>query len=492
MKRRFLLTLIAAAAALQADPPTFVSLGGTSPLVTLRVVVRTGAASDPKGKEGLAALTAAMLAEGGTRQLTYDQVVEALYPMAVQVRYQVDKEMTTFSADTHVDNLEAFYGIFKSMLLDPGWRENDLKRLKDQTINEIRVSLRANNDEELGKEVLYNLLYAGHPYGPLTLGSASSVGSIGLGDLKQFWRTNYTQGNITVGLAGAYPSTFPARIRRDLAVLAPGKRALPVRPAPPALNGWNLHIVDKPTRSVAYSIGFPIEVKRGHADYLALLVAQSFLGPHRSSAGVLFQNLREKRGLNYGDYAYIEYFPRGMFQFEPDPNLARVQQIFQLWIRPVEVPTAHFALRLAFHELDRFVQNGLTAAQFEQTRNFVTKNVNLLTKTKRAELGYAIDSLFYGIPNYGRYVVDGLKKLTVDDVNRAIKKHLQLRNVQVVAVSPNGEDLKTKLLANEPSPMTYTAEKPKELLDEDKQVESRKLPFTAEKTKVTPVDRLFE
>lgn len=460
--------------------------------MTFRVVVRTGAASDPKGKEGLVALTAAMLTEGGTRQLTYDQLVEALYPMAVQVRYQVDKEMTTFSAETHVDNLEAFYGIFMPMLLDPGWREGDLKRLKDQTTNQIRVSLRANNDEELGKEVLYNLLYAGHPYGPLTLGSARSVASIGLGDLKQFWRSNYTQGSITIGLAGAYPATFPARIRRDLAVLAPGKRTAPVRPAPPALNGWKLHIVDKPTRSVAYSIGFPIEVKRGHPDYLALLVAQSFLGPHRSSAGVLFQNLREKRGLNYGDYAYIEYFPRGMFQFEPDPNLARTQQIFQLWIRPVEAPTAHFALRLAIHELDRFIQNGLTAAQFEQTRNFVTKNVNLLTKTKSAELGYAIDSLFHGIPNYGRYVSEGLQRLTVSDVNRAIKKHLQLRNVQVVAISPKGEELKRKLLGNEPSPMQYTSEKPQALLDEDKLVAARKLLFTAEKTQVTPVDRLFE
>ena len=27
--------------------------------------------------------------------------------------------------------------------------------------------------------------------------------------------------------------------------------------------------------------------------------------------------------MNYGDYAYIEAFPRGMFQFFPDPNVAR-------------------------------------------------------------------------------------------------------------------------------------------------------------------------
>ena len=40
--------------------------------------------------------------------------------------------------------------------------------------------------------------------------------------------------------------------------------------------------------------------------------------------------------MNYGDYAYIEAFPRGMFQFFPDPNIARRAQLFEVWIRPVD------------------------------------------------------------------------------------------------------------------------------------------------------------
>lgn len=485
--------LLIAAVPLSAQTPQFITLPDKSPLVTVRVVFRTGAASDPKGKEGLAAMTAALLAEGGTQKLTYDQVVDALYPMAVNVAYQVDKEMTTFSADTHVDNLDAFYAIFRAMLLEPGWRAEDLKRLKDQTVNYIRVNLRANNDEELGKEVLYNVIYSGgHPYGHLNVGNTSTVESITVDDLKTFWRANYTRANLTVGLAGGYPPAFAERVKKDFGGLAAGRRAPATRPAPPKVEGLNLHIVEKQTRSVAYSFGFPFDVKRGHPDYLALLVAQSFLGPHRNSSGLLYQNMREIRGLNYGDYAYIEYFPRGMFQFEPDPNLARPQQIFQIWIRPVEVPTAHFALRLAFHEVDRFIKKGLTPAEFEQARNYVAKNVNLLTKTKRAELGYAIDSAYYGIPEYNRYVTEGLKKLTADDVTRAIRKHLQLQNVQVVAVASDAEGLKKQLLSNEPSPMKYASEKPKELLEEDKTIEKRVLPFKAGKTEIIRVDRLFE
>ena len=104
-----------------------------------------------------------MLAGGGTRDLTYKQIVDALFPMAASVGSQVDQEMTTFSGATHVDNLDAYYKLFRAMLLDPGWREDDFRRLKDDAINSLRVGLRGNNDEELGKEVLYTTLYAALP-----------------------------------------------------------------------------------------------------------------------------------------------------------------------------------------------------------------------------------------------------------------------------------------------------------------------------------------
>ena len=45
------------------------------------------------------------------------------------------------------------------------------------------------------------------------------------------------------------------------------------------------------------------------------------------SGGLLYDEMREKRGLNYGDYAYAEYFPQGMYLMEPNPNLVRHNQI---------------------------------------------------------------------------------------------------------------------------------------------------------------------
>lgn len=497
VKRRLAATIlmVALTALVAAELPAdtrVVALPGPSPLVTFRIVFLTGAASDPAGKPGAAALTAAMLAQGGSREMTYKQLLDALFPMAVSVSSQVDKEMIAFSATTHGDNREAFYKLFRSMLLDPGWRQDDFQRLRDDAVNFLRVSLRGNNDEELGKEALYNEIYAGHPYGHHNVGAVSALKRMTIADLQQFYRDQFTQANLVIGLAGGYPAEFLKRVQEDFGKLPRGKQSAVKLPEPKPISGIRVLMIEKETRSVAYSFGFPIPVRRGHPDYPALLVAQSSFGQHRSSAGRLFERMRQLRGLNYGDYAYLEYFPRGMFQFEPDPNLVRRQQIFQLWIRPVEPPTAHFALRLALFELDRLIQAGLSQEEFDRTRAFLSKNVNLLTRRKPAELGYAIDSRSYKIPDYNSYVKNSLARLTRDNVNRAIRKHLRTDNLQIVVVAKDCEQLKKKLLSNKPSPMTYNSPKPKEVLEEDKIVEKWKIDLKPEAVRIVPVDTLFE
>src|SRR5262249_20760646 len=236
---------------------------------------------------------------------------------------------------------------------------------------------------------------------------------------------------LIIGIGGGYPQGFADRVKKDFGALPQG--APEARPKPEAKSAGSMQalVIEKPTRSVAISLGTTLDVRRGDPDYPALLLAQSYFGQHRASGGRLFDRMREVRGLNYGDYAYIEYFPRGMFRFEPEPNLARDQQIFQIWIRPVPPEAAHFALRLAVFELDKLIREGLTEQAFERTRSFLIKNVNLLVKTKQAELGYAIDSQYYGIGEYTSYVKSALAKLTAKEVNEAIRRHLRTGDLRI-------------------------------------------------------------
>jgi zinc protease len=470
-----------------------VLLSNRSPLVTFRILFMTGAAFDPKGREGLASLTAAMLAEGGTQKLSYDQILDVMYPMAASFNWQVDKEMTVFTGTTHIDNLEKYYSLISQMLLDPGFREDDFKRLRTDAINYLKVSLRGGNDEELGKEVLYNMIYlADHPHGHQNRGDISALESLTVNDVRDFYRRNYTQANLVVGLAGSYPASFPKQVAGNFRKLTPGTPVMARFPQPKLEPGSRIEIVKRETRSTAISLGFPISVTRADKDWPALALVVSYFGQHRSSNSHLYQVLREARGLNYGDYAYIEYFPRGMFRIQPDPNLGRQLQIFQIWIRPVEPKNGHFALRAALYEYDKLIREGMSRETFEATRIFLTKYVNVLTKTQDAQLGYALDSRYYHIPEFTSYMRDALAKLTLDDVNNAMRKYLKSDAMRIAIVTKDAEGLREAIISNRPAPITYNAPKAKEILEEDKVIEGYKINVKPEDVIIVPVEKVFE
>jgi len=463
-----------------------------SPLINFRILFNTGAAYDPEGKEGLAQLTAAMITDAGSEFMKYEEIQEALYPMAAAFNNQVDKEMTVFAGTIHVDNLNAYYEIISGQLLKPAWDEEDFARVRTDLINKIKVDLRDNNEEELGKEVLYEMIYENHPYGHLNLGHINAIENLTIDDVKDFYLRNYTRSNLTIGMAGNYSDRFLDRIKKDLGALPEGAAMKVAFPEPEKIHGFEAKIIKKETRGNFISFGFPIELTRGDPDFAALWLARSYLGEHRSFNGVLFNRIRDVRGMNYGDYAYIEYFPNGMFQFHPDTNLARSQQIFQLWIRPVEsVEYAHFATRVAMYELNKLIKEGMGLKDFEATRTYLTKFVNILVKTQNRRLGYALDSDYYGIGEFTKTMVDALSKLTLDDVNKAIKKHLQTENIKFVFITKDAEDLKKRLVNNTASKIIYQADKPDALLEEDKIIENYKLEFQAGKVKIVPVEEVF-
>ncbi|MBN2371846.1 MAG: insulinase family protein, partial [Vicinamibacteria bacterium] len=304
----------------EASEARFVVRRSMLPLINVKMLIRAGSAHDPRGKEGLATLAASMIADAGSKGRTIDEIRRALYPMAGSFTAQVDKEMTTLTGVVHRDNWERFADLVLPMLVEPGFREADFQRLRDAQRNALVQDLRSDNEEELGKERLQANLFAGTPYGHPALGTAAGIDSITREDVMEFIARAYTRANLTVGLAGDLPEGLIPRITRALS-------ALPAGPAlPPPENvvahrprGIEVEIIAKDTRATAISLGHPIEVTRSHPDFPALLLARTWLGEHRSSVSRLFDRIREARGMNYGDYAYIEAFPRGMYQLLPDP-----------------------------------------------------------------------------------------------------------------------------------------------------------------------------
>ncbi len=474
-----------------ANRGTLLIASPSNPLVSFRFVFRVGSQDDPAGKEGLAALTAAMIAEGGTASLSYEELLEKLYPMAATLDGSCHKEATVFQGTVHRDNLKAYIPLVTELLTAPRFAPEDFERLRNEALDYVTKTLRGNNDEELGKWTLQCDLYKDHPYGHPDHGTEQGLKSITLDDVKAFHKRHYTREALTLGMAGGFDPTAAAQVESNLASLPRQALELSALAKSAAPAGTEVTIVVKPAEATAISIGFLIDVTRRDDDFYALAMANSYLGEHRTFNGKLMQDLRGKRGLNYGDYSYIEDFiQQGMSTFEIANNPRR-QQYFSIWVRPVPKDKAVFALRAALWELDRLITDGMSPADFEATRSFLLNYSKLWVQTLSRRLGYAIDGEFCGRTDLVTELAERLPKLTVDQVNAAVRGHLKSYGQKIANVAQNADELRDILTTGKPSPITYdTQGTPEDILAQDKQIAV--FPLKNVSVKIVPVERMFE
>ncbi|WPB79931.1 pitrilysin family protein [Archangium violaceum] len=462
-----------------------------SPIVSFRFVFHSGSVDDPKGKEGLTSLTSDLLAEGGTQSLTSAQLLEALFPMAAELSSSTDKEFTVFAGRVHKDHLPRFLDIFTEVLLKPRFSPQEFERLRARTLSDLRNGLRSENDELLGKVALDSLLYQGHPYAHFVGGTEKGLESITLEDVKAQAARVFTQDRLVIGLAGPVDEALQKTVVSRLSEL-PATGAPRVELPPVPTTGGRALVVQKSTLSTAVSMGYVTPLRRGDPDFFPVSLALSYLGEHRQSSGVLFNELREKRGLNYGDYAYAEHFIEQPGTTYNRTNIARTQQELSVWIRPVVPANGVFATRGALYFLDRLVKQGIPQEKFELSRGFLLGYTRLWEQTDQRRLGYAIDSLFYGTPGFLEEYRAALAKMTPESVNAAVRRQLRPEALNFAFVTQDAQEFAKNLEEQPPSPITYASAKSPALLEDDKAIITWPLPIRADAIQVVPAQSFME
>ena len=486
-----LLASIVAAPAAFAQGPILMPVK-TDPTVAFAIWFKAGSQNDPKGKEGLAALTAGLIAEGATTSNSYEQILHKLYPIASRYNLSVDKEMTVLSGRTHVDNIEAFFPLFTDAYLKPAFTAADFERVRTNLVNDIANNLRSSSEEELAKAALTSVVFAGTPYAHPVQGTVAGLKAVTLDDVKAFYKQHYTRANAVPALGGGYPASLTDRFVKSLEGLPAGQ---PSKVAiAPAAGGPQVLMVQKEGADSSISFGVPIDALRGTDDFYALWLANSWLGEHRASVSHLFQVIREKRGMNYGDYSYVEAFPNGGQRNAPPANVGRHHQLFEVWIRTLSNDNAVFAIRAARRLVQQLIDEGLSEEEFELTRSFLKKYHLHFAETTEDRLAWRIDDAFYGIKDPGHLAQfsSKLDGLTREQVNAAIKKHWKVDKLRYAIVTGQAEKLKGQLAGAAASPPTYPSPKSDEIKAEDAKIEIFPLGIKADSIQIVPVETIFE
>ncbi len=466
--------------------------------LVVKLMFKNGSMCDPQGKEGLTFTTAQLITQGGTGDLSFSDIKDKIYPMAARYYSSVDKEVTIFTFEFHKDWIDKFYPIMIGLITNPSLTQSDFDRVKTNQQAYVDQVIRASSDEEYSKKSLEDFLFRGTDYQHMIEGKSASVAAITLEDVKDQYKKFFTRNNLMIGIAGNYSESFLNKLKSDLAKLPDTNPEIPSAPVVKMPDGIDVEIIAKNGAfGSAIFAGYPLAITRADDDFAALMVANSYLGEHRKSYGKLYQMIREQRSMNYGDYSYIEWYNNGGGNMVPPSGVPRHSNYFALWIRPVQIAKqlkmqyeelkdvnighAHFALRMALREMDKMIKNGISQEDFEATRAFLQSYIKLYIQSPDEQLGYLMDSRMYGRENYIKELGSSLGKLTLDDVNKAIKKYMQIDNMKITIVTDvsEAEALAESLRNNSPSPMSYSnlvkAGLPEDVLNEDAATENFRL-----------------
>ncbi len=464
-----------------------------APVVTLRAVLEVGSIDDPCCKEGLCWLTMHAAAEGGTPLLSHAEVSDLLYPMAASVNVFVDRETTVFSATVRAEDLAEFYPIFRDLIFHPRFDESDIERVRDRSLSRIENDLRGRSDEALGKEGLQSFLFCCTRLEGTPVGTVSGIRRIERSDIVGFHEETVVRSRLWFGVGGAFDDAFVRQLENDLAeVPATGLQRARVNGGEiPAIHGLEIRLIEKPTQSTAISIGFTHDVGPEHPDYYPLFLAMIAFGEHRTFLGRLQREMRKTRGLNYGNYAYINHFQQDRWSHFPMPNLWRSIPYFSIWIRPVQPANGPFALRQAIWELKNLIDHGLSPEEFETTREHIRNVSQLWEQSLSRRVGSAIDGAYYGNGDRRSALVESLDGMTCGQVNAALKLHLTGRNLKAVLVCADADSIRQTLLDGTATPIVYAgATAPPEVLAKDEQIES--MPLGIGRIEIVPVGEMFE
>ena len=506
-----------------AQEPRLVTLDVPSPLVEVRLMVRAGSAHDPAGKEGLAALTAEALLGASfgdaAHPVTKEQLARITRPWGSSARPRalVEKESTTFVFTVPREVLDEYLEqVMDPMFTQPLFAANEIARLRDEALTNVGSSLRYENLEMVGLEGLENYVFDGTSYAHTVSGSVQGLNAIDADDVRRFHATYYKPGRIILGLSTSDDAVVGPikevvmRIGDAAAAVTPFAEA--ALEAPPRIDGRELTIVAIPD-AIASGIhaAFPIDVSRTDPDYWALYVANCYFGTHRDTHSHLSKEIREKRGYNYGNYSYIEYFRGRPFNLFPPFNTPRSFQYFSMWIRPVGAEYSHHLTKAMTWELENLLERGLSREDFELSKNKAKVLYLNLAENSSRLLAARVDDGFYDMePGYLDSYLSSIEAVTYEQVNAAVSKHLHAKNIKflITTSAEQAESLAEDIRMNqnaagrgladyridtdEESGAYIILPEQLDILGRDAVWQNYQLKFDPARVRVIPVESLFE
>lgn len=369
--------------------------------VAVGVFVRTGAVNESAEENGYSHFVEHMVFKG-TKEKDAAALADEMDRLGGATNAFTSKESTCFYTKVMDEHLERGIELLADLVLHPDFPAEDLEREKGVVIEEIAMC--EDSPEDLVHEVLNDAQYEGHPLGQPILGTEELIRGITREKLFAFMKKHYTPQNTVISVAGNYDWDELVRLLDKHFGAWQGEGV--TVPMPEAKTLSNHLVRKKDTEQVQICVGYPAFKGNSPESYAQLILTTLFGGAMSSR---LFQSIREKHGLAYSVYSYVNvYSGVGGMELYAGTSPETAQQVTDLMAQ----------------EVRKLIQEGVTEDEFEKARESARISFVMGQESSASRMrGNGNVMLLYNRTRSNEEIMEKLAQVTLEDVN-AVARHI--------------------------------------------------------------------
>ena len=411
--------------ALKSGPVAYVVPDRERPLVNITIYVHTGGYVEPAGKEGLGGMAGYLLARGGTRSMSAEDLEERLAFLAANLNSSVSSTEGEVSLNLLSKDLDEGLKILREVLTEPRFQEDRLALSKQQSIQDMQ---QRNDDSESieGREA--GFLAFGEDFWANHYSTSNSITSITRADLQSFHQKWFHPDNFVVAVNGDfYRDAMVAKLETLFGNWPFKGEKPPSIPTNTSFAQPGVYLLDKDVNQGRVSIMLP-GIKRDNPDYFSVLVMNDILGGGGFISHIM-SSVRSDEGLAYEAYSS---FPGG--QYYPLTFTAGFQS---------KSRTVAYAASIVEKEIAKMRTNPPTAEELTiSKRGYVDRFPHTFATKGQVANVFASDEFtgrFSHDPEFWAKFRDRIQAVTADDVLRVAQKYLLPEKEVVLIVGKKSE-----------------------------------------------------
>lgn len=386
------------------------------PIIQMNLVIKAGSVDEPADKLGLSGLTANMMDEGAAGK-TALQLSDEIDFLGTSISVSGGLHTSIVAMRSTTSKFDASLKLFSDIVLRPDFPENELARLQKQYLTSLYQAY--DRPQAIAAAASGQLVFTKeHPYGRTTIGTETSIKSLTVSDLKNFYSSYYKPNNALLVVVGDVTAKeIVAQLEKSFAGWQKGAVQPAVVAKPKQVKGRSLYLIDKPEAAQSVIRISRVGAERSTEDYFPLLVMNTILGGSFTSR--LNQNLREKNGYSYGAGSGFSFRPTaGPFTASSD----------------VQTDVTDKAVKEFMKELDG-ISKPVSDEELSKAKNYIALGYPDNFSNVGSIASQIAEMVLYNLPeSYFNDYIGNVLAVKKEDVRRVAKKYIDTDNLAIIIV----------------------------------------------------------